>query len=63
MKKPKNLKFPKSPKSSASVEVWERYYKRCAEVKKRNEERLKPYKARKSKIDSIRNSVSKIKGK
>ncbi len=63
MKKPKTLKFPKAPKKSASVEVWERYHKRCAEIKKRNEERLKPYKAKASKISAIKNAVSRIKGK
>lgn len=63
MKKPKALKFPKAPKKSASVETWERYHKRCAEIKKRNDERLKPYKAKSSKIASIKSAVSKIKGK
>jgi hypothetical protein len=63
MKKPKSLKFPKSPKLGASVEVWERYHKRCADVKKRNEDRLRPYKVRLSKVSAIKTQVSKLKGK
>lgn len=63
MKKPRNLKFPKSPKSSASVEVWERYHKRCADIKKRNEERLRPYKNKVSRVASIKTQVSKLKAK
>lgn len=63
MKQPKKLKFPKAPRKSASVEVWERYHKRCAEIKKRNDERLKPYKAKASKITAIKTAVSRIKGK
>ena len=63
MKKPKSRKFPKAPKQSASLEVWERYHKRCAEIKKHNEEKLKPYKHKASKIASIKSAVSKIKGK
>ncbi len=63
MKKPKSLKFPKSPKASASVEVWERYHKRCADIKKRNEERLRPYKNKVSRVASIKTQVSKLKAK
>ena len=62
MKKPKKLKFPKAPRANASVEIWERYHKRCVDIKKRNEERERPYKNKASKIATIRSQVAKLKG-
>jgi hypothetical protein len=32
----KKLKYPKKPKATASLEVWERYTARCKEVDKIN---------------------------
>ena len=63
MKRPKKLKFPKMPKSSSSPEVWERYYKRCQEITKRNDERLKPFNTRSKKIQSIKDQVKRLRGK
>ena len=63
MKAPRKFKFPKAPKKSASVEVWERYHKKCADIKKRNDEKMKPFKAKSSKIAAIKTAVSRIKGK
>lgn len=61
MKKPKLLKFPKQPKASAGVDVWERYYKRCEEINKRNKEKLKPYLEHSRKKKAITEKVRKFK--
>lgn len=42
-RKPKALKKPKSPKASASTEVWERYVERCKDIDKKNRERMAGY--------------------
>ena len=44
IKKPKALKYPKRPKGSASIAVWERYDARCKEVEKENHSRDSQYK-------------------
>lgn len=43
MKKPKLTKYPKRPKVNASPEVKERYVERCAEIDKKNKDKMKPY--------------------
>lgn len=53
MKKPKPKKLPRKPKNSASLETWERYDQRCAEIKKENEERLRDWKKRKEKKEKL----------
>jgi hypothetical protein len=63
MKKPKTTKFPKQPRVSASPDVWERYYKRCVDVKKRNDEKLRPFRTKQSKIETIKNQVARLKGR
>lgn len=47
-------KFPKEPKSKASVEVWKRYEAKCREVKKHNDAIQKKSAEKKRMIDQIR---------
>lgn len=47
-------KFPKEPKSKASVEVWKRYEAKCREVKKYNDAIQKKSAEKKRMIDQIR---------
>jgi len=44
IKKPKGKRYPKRPKASASLEVWERFRKRCGEVEKENKAALSSWK-------------------
>lgn len=60
MRKPKKLKFPKPPKSK-NPEVWERYKKKCEVIKRKNQERERPYDSKKEKIERIKDQVKKIK--
>lgn len=47
-------KFPKEPKSKASVEVWKRYEAKCREIKKYNDAIQKKSAEKKRMIDQIR---------
>jgi predicted patatin/cPLA2 family phospholipase len=42
-KKPKMKKYPKPPKRSASLEVWNRYYEKLKEIDRENHKRLQEY--------------------
>jgi hypothetical protein len=44
-KKPKVLRYPKKPKTSAPLSTWERFDKRCKEVDKKNRENASKYKS------------------
>ena len=57
MAKPK--KYPKSPKSNASLKVWENHKNKCLAIDKHNA----AIKADKAKKESIRKSVATIKSK
>lgn len=47
----KKIKYPKTPKKSASVQVWERHLEKCKEVDKKNTESEKEAK---KKLDTIK---------
>lgn len=54
---PKLKKYPKQPKASSSIAVWERWERRCAEVAKYNAELKKaPEKKRalKAKVEKLK---------
>lgn len=51
-KKPKALKYPKRPKSTASLETWQNYVKKCDEIDKRNRERLRDWERKVKEIES-----------
>ena len=54
MRKPKNKKYPKKPKASASVAVMENYLKRIKEVDKENSAKAAEYKKSLTLRDRIR---------
>jgi hypothetical protein len=52
----KKKKFPKAPKRSASLAVWQRYEQRCKDVAKYNKE----IEAKPSKISAIADRIRKM---
>jgi hypothetical protein len=50
---PKKLKYPKKPKTTASLAVWERYEARRKEIDKINSEKLKDYNKKQSLIKKL----------
>jgi acetyl-CoA carboxylase beta subunit len=68
--KPKKIKYPKAPKRSASVEVWERYYERIKEIDKLNAQRMAEYnrklkqiEADKKKKEALIHKISSLRAK
>ena len=53
----KKRKYPKQPKASSSIEVWNRYLQKCKEVAAHN----KALSQKPQKIASIKQQVSKLK--
>ncbi|HQF10664.1 MAG TPA: hypothetical protein PKV22_00115 [Paludibacteraceae bacterium] len=51
-KKPVKRKYPKMPKKTASLKVWENYKKRCADIDKINAQKLSEYKKKIAAINS-----------
>lgn len=43
IRKPKLKKFPKEPKKSSSVDVWDNYVKRVKEIEKENDAKMAEY--------------------
>lgn len=60
-KKPKQKKYPKAPKPSASLETFKAYETKCAEVTTKNTEALSKYNATKKKKKTILEGVKKKK--
>ena len=60
MKRPKMLKYPKAPKRSASVETWERYYKRLKEIDKLNKQRLAEYQRKLKEIENAKKKKEEL---
>lgn len=56
---PKLKKYPKAPKATASLKVWENYKKRCEGVDKANA----PIIAEAKKKETVKASVAKLKDK
>lgn len=50
----KAKKFPKSPKASASLETWQKYDKKVAEVKKFNNGLISDAKKKKNLIEKVK---------
>ncbi len=50
----KKLNYPKRPKESASLAVWERYDARCKEIDKINNQRMADVKKKANLISKIR---------
>lgn len=50
----KKKSFPKSPKASASLEVWQKYDKKVAEVKKHNAQLESDKRKKKTLVDKIK---------
>ena len=63
MKRPKLSRYPKRPKSGASVEVLKRYEDRTKDVRKKNEEKLRPYNVWKKVRESVLKTVDSIRHK
>ncbi|MEI7504108.1 MAG: hypothetical protein WCJ61_12575 [Paludibacter sp.] len=55
----KLTKFPKAPKATASLAVWENYKKRCDEVNKTNAPKIASDKKKKSIIDATKKLKAK----
>lgn len=60
IKKPTLLKMPKKPGAGASLSVMEKYVKRVEQVKKENSKRESDYKAKISKLESLKKKISKM---
>ena len=50
----KKLKYPKRPKQSSSLTVWERYEARCKEIDKINNQRMADVKKKANLINKIK---------
>lgn len=68
MKKPKSKKYPTRPKETASIEVHEKWAQRCKDIKKDNDDKMKPYnaylkkkEADKKKKGTLKTQVEKLK--
>lgn len=59
MAKSKFKKMPKSPKTTASIDVWLRYEKKVDEIKKYNSSILAEESKKKALIERIRTKIKK----
>jgi hypothetical protein len=61
-RKPKALRYPKTPKRGASLEVMKRYKARCADVDRKNAEKAREYNRKIEDIKKARQMHTSISG-
>ena len=60
IKKPKEKKFPKKPKQSASLTVWQRWEDRCRDIQKENNSAFSEYERSKKQAESEKKKKASI---